>query len=87
MVGGISLIWAIPTKSTESKNKECIIGIGLVWRMVVGAVIGVVTDNIGLWLSLGMAIGAGVGPGVGPAALHCRLEKRSEKVRAFADAA
>ena len=33
------------------------IGIG----MIIGAAVGVATDNIGLWLSLGLVFGAGYG--------------------------
>ena len=29
--------------------------------IAIGALVGVLTDNIGLWISLGLAIGAGAG--------------------------
>ena len=42
-------------------NKEKKLGSGIAIGIVFGTVIGVLTDNIGLWLSVGIAIGAGVG--------------------------
>lgn len=41
------------------KEKDLTKSIGL--GMVIGAAIGVATDNIGLWLSLGLVFGAGYG--------------------------
>jgi hypothetical protein len=41
----------------KEKDLTKSIGIG----MVIGAAIGVATDNIGLWLSLGLVFGAGYG--------------------------
>ena len=41
----------------KEKNLTKSIGIG----MVIGAAIGVASDNIGLWLSLGLVFGAGYG--------------------------
>ncbi len=38
------------------KDGEHFIGLGLIF----GVVIGVLTDNIGLWIALGLAIGAGM---------------------------
>ena len=35
--------------------------LGAAYGVAIGSVIGVLTDNIGLWLSLGVAIGCGVG--------------------------
>jgi len=35
--------------------------LGAAYGVALGSVIGVLTDNIGLWLSLGIAIGCGVG--------------------------
>lgn len=37
------------------------IGIPLAMGVLLGTLVGVLTDNIGLWLSVGIAIGAGVG--------------------------
>ena len=39
-------------------EKQMSIGIGL--GVAIGSVIGVLTDNLGLWISLGIAIGAGI---------------------------
>jgi hypothetical protein len=39
------------------KETSTVMGLGI----VVGAIIGILTDNVGLWLPLGIAIGAGVG--------------------------
>ena len=41
----------------EFSIKEKSIGIGVVG----GTLVGVLTDNIGLWLSLGIAFGVGIG--------------------------
>ena len=50
------------------KNKECersfaqqmtVNGAGV--GMLVGVVVGALTDNVGLWISLGLCIGAGIG--------------------------
>ena len=41
----------------KEKDLTKSIGIG----MLIGAAIGVATDNIGLWLSLGLVFGAGYG--------------------------
>ncbi|MDC0007038.1 hypothetical protein OAE07_03615 [Winogradskyella sp.] len=43
------------TKKNYERRKK--IGFGV----VIGSVIGVLTDNLGLWISLGIAIGAGIG--------------------------
>ena len=42
-------------------KKEKKLAFGVAIGIVFGTIIGVATDNIGLWLSLGIAIGAGVG--------------------------
>ena len=48
----------------EKNNKreftimEKSIGIGV----MTGTIVGVLTDNIGMWLPIGIAIGAGIGP-------------------------
>ena len=36
-------------------------GIGIAIGVVIGSIIGVATDDLGLWLSLGIAIGAFLG--------------------------
>tara|TARA_B100000809_G_scaffold66768_1_gene63612 strand:- start:127 stop:300 length:174 start_codon:yes stop_codon:yes gene_type:complete len=41
----------------EFSIKEKSIGIGV----MTGTIVGVLTDNIGLWLSLGIAFGVGIG--------------------------
>jgi len=41
----------------KENNYTKSIGIG----MIIGAAVGVATDNIGLWLSLGLVFGAGYG--------------------------
>jgi hypothetical protein len=41
----------------EFSIKEKAIGIGV----MSGTIVGVLTDNIGLWLSLGIAFGVGIG--------------------------
>ena len=41
----------------EFSIKEKAIGIGV----MTGTIVGVLTDNIGLWLSLGIAFGVGIG--------------------------
>ena len=43
-------------KEPKKGQQGIIIGIGL----MVGTLIGVLTDNIGLWLSLGLCMGAGI---------------------------
>ena len=50
------------------KNKESIIGIGLILGAGVGVVFGAATDNV----SMGMAIGSGVGLMIG-AVIYTRL--------------
>ncbi len=41
---------------TKTFHKSSYLGIGI----ILGTLIGVVTDNIGLWLPIGLAIGAGL---------------------------
>ena len=43
--------------SREFSVREKSIAIGV----VAGTIVGVITDNIGLWLPIGIAIGAGIG--------------------------
>ena len=42
-------------------KKESKIGAGIALGCAVGAVIGMATDNQGLWIAVGIAIGAGIG--------------------------
>ena len=42
------------------KNKKNI-SIGMAMGVAFGSIVGVLTDNIGLWLPVGIAIGAGIG--------------------------
>ena len=42
-------------------KKESKLSIGIALGVGLGTAVGIITDNIGLWLSLGVAIGAGVG--------------------------
>jgi hypothetical protein len=42
-------------------KKEKKLASGIVIGLLFGTVVGVLTKNIGLWLSVGIAIGAGVG--------------------------
>jgi 2-keto-3-deoxy-6-phosphogluconate aldolase len=42
-------------------KKESKLSIGIALGVGFGTVVGVITDNIGLWLSVGVAIGVGVG--------------------------
>ena len=37
---------------------------GMALGVAFGSVVGVLTDNIGLWIGVGIAIGAGVGNGM-----------------------
>jgi hypothetical protein len=37
------------------------LGVALALGVGIGALVGVLTDNLGLWISVGLAIGAGVG--------------------------
>jgi len=41
-------------------KKEKNIGLGTAYGIAIGTAIGVLTDNLGLWISLGMAIGSGI---------------------------
>ena len=50
------------------KNKESIIGIGLILGVSMGVAFGAVTDNIGLWISMGAAFGLIIG-----AAIYAKL--------------
>ena len=43
-------------KEPRKGQQGIIIGIGI----MVGTLIGVLTDNVGLWLSLGLCMGAGI---------------------------
>ncbi len=43
----------------QSTKKETSTAMGL--GIGIGAIIGILTDNVGLWLPLGLAIGAGIG--------------------------
>jgi len=42
------------------KNEKATV-LGAAFGVAIGSVIGVLTDNLGLWISLGVAIGAGIG--------------------------
>jgi hypothetical protein len=42
------------------KNEKSTV-LGVAFGVAVGSVIGVLTNNLGLWISLGIAIGAGIG--------------------------
>lgn len=46
-------------KSESHQEKR--MGLGVVFSSAVRAVLGVATDNVGLWISLGVAIGAAGG--------------------------
>ena len=48
-------------KISCSTKKEKKLASGIVIGLLFGTVVGVLTKNIGLWLSVGIAIGAGVG--------------------------
>jgi len=37
------------------------LALGMAFGVAAGSVIGVLTDNIGLWIPVGLAIGAGIG--------------------------
>ena len=50
------------------KSKKSIIGIGLTLGISIGAVVGAVTDNMGLWISMGVAFGLIIG-----AAIYAKL--------------
>jgi galactitol-specific phosphotransferase system IIC component len=45
----------------EFSGKEKATGTSVAIGIIIGSVIGVLTDNVGLWIALGVAIGAGVG--------------------------
>jgi hypothetical protein len=42
------------------KNEKSLI-LGAAFGVAIGSVVGVLTDNLGLWISLGIALGAGIG--------------------------
>ena len=46
------------------KNKESIIGIGLILGVSMGVAFGAATDNIGLWISMGAAVGLMIGAAI-----------------------
>tara|TARA_B100000003_G_scaffold207483_1_gene225156 strand:+ start:1787 stop:1957 length:171 start_codon:yes stop_codon:yes gene_type:complete len=47
------------------KNKNSSLALGAGMGLLVGVVIGAITDNIGLWIPLGLCLGAGVGLALG----------------------
>lgn len=54
--------WQVPDMKNEHSSanaKAMSIGVGV--GLAIGAVIGLATDNIGLWLPVGVALGAGLG--------------------------
>lgn len=52
-------------ENSNSSGSGIAIGIGL--GVAFGAIVGVLTDNIGLWLPIGVAIGAGMGVAINSA--------------------
>ena len=42
-------------------KKENKLEVGTAFGILIGTIIGISTDDLGLWISLGMIIGAGVG--------------------------
>ena len=52
-------MFGLKNNKDRDTKKETSTAMGL--GIVVGAIIGILTDNVGLWLPLGIAIGAGVG--------------------------
>ena len=53
----ISLIHKIAVIMKNEKTTA----LGAAFGVAIGSVIGVLTDNLGLWISLGIAVGAGIG--------------------------
>lgn len=45
----------------STPRKETATGIGITFGVLVGIIIGQMTDNPGQWIALGIAIGAGLG--------------------------
>ena len=48
-------------KTNNNMKKESKLSIGIALGVGLGTAVGVITDNLGLWLSVGVAIGAGIG--------------------------
>ena len=53
-------VWEVDVRK-EFSGKEKATGTGVGIGIIIGSVIGVLTDNPGLWIALGIAIGAAVG--------------------------
>ena len=56
------------------------VGVGIALGVAFGAVIGALTDNVGLWLPVGIAVGAGMGT---PPARNLRAGKRKFIITLF----
>ena len=50
-----------PLKQLETMKNKKKTALGAAYGVTFRIIVGVLTDNIGLWLSLGIAIGCGVG--------------------------
>ena len=52
------------------KKEDKIIALFTSYGLMAGVVIGVLNDNLGLWIAMGVAIGAGLG--------YVKMEKRKD---------
>ena len=65
--------------SDKQRSNRNAPGVGLALGIVIGSVIGVATDNIGLWIPIGVATGAGVGTSIGAGWFSQKKKQSDEK--------
>lgn len=41
--------------------KRNLVGFGMAMEIIIGAIIGALTDNVGIWITIGIAVGTGTG--------------------------
>ena len=50
--------------SEKQKSQNKLIGIGLINGLIIGVVVGAVTDNMGFWIAMGTSLGFVFGAGL-----------------------